>query len=85
MMINKNFQFSCLSVFKLARRLEAWKGFQGFSSVFQFIKTCQNFESLHLEKKSQGQNCLGARNVSGLDMSQGWTCHGCLKLLLYKK
>ena len=29
--------------------------------------------------------CLGTGNVSGLDMSQDWTCLRCLKLLLYKK
>jgi hypothetical protein len=35
--------------------------------------------------KYQGQKCLGAGNVSGTDMSQGWTCLRCLKFLLYKK
>jgi hypothetical protein len=35
--------------------------------------------------KYQGQKCLGAGYVSGPDMSQGWTCLRCLKLLLYKK
>ena len=35
-------------------------------------------------KKSQGWKCLGARNVSGLDMFQGWTCLWCLKLHLKK-
>ena len=39
--------------------------------------------SLHLD--SQGRKCLGAGNFSGHDMSQGWTCLGCLKLLLCKK
>ena len=35
--------------------------------------------------KYQGQKCLGAGYVSGPDMSQGWTCLRCLKLLLFKK
>jgi hypothetical protein len=35
--------------------------------------------------KYQGQKCLGAGNVSGTNMSQGWTCLRCLKFLLYKK
>jgi hypothetical protein len=35
--------------------------------------------------KYQGQKCLGAGNVSGPDLSQGWTCLRCLKLLLFKK
>ena len=34
--------------------------------------------------KYQGQKCRGAGNVSGPDMSQGWTCLRCLKLLLKK-
>ena len=33
----------------------------------------------------QGRKCLGAGNVSGPDMSQGWTCLRYLKLLLYIK
>ena len=39
---------------------------------------------LHWEK-NQGQKCLSTGNVLELDMSQGWTCLRCFKLLLHKK
>ena len=57
-------------------------------------KVCASFlrcwGPLHSEKISETKiswcrKCLMAGNVSWLDMSQGWTCLGCLKLLLYKK
>ena len=49
------------------------------------ISTFNIVVCIALRKKSQRQTCLGSGNVSEQDMSHGWTCLGCLELLLYKK
>ena len=45
---------------------------------------CDHYKLCASFLKYQERKCLGAGNVLGPDMSQGWTCLRCLKLLLYK-